>query len=658
MNGPDQILSAYNLISTNPDDCVMIRTNDIDNEDTEFIPPISAVSLLRNASINFGDQVALRVKRNDIWQEWSYKQYWNEAKTVAKAFIKLGLERHHSVCILGFNSPEWLFSQFGAILAGGLATGIYTTNSAEACKYIIEHSKADILVAEDSKQFEKFPNINEFLSSLKTAIQYTGSPAQDGILSWKELVNIGDNESDDKLNDRMKRIAINQACSLIYTSGTTGPPKGVMLSHDNVTWLARAMNKSLKIKANERLVSYLPLSHSAAQMTDIWLPISCGATINFADKNALKGSLIETWKEVRPQHLLGVPRVFEKIMEKMQDMGRNAPPAKRVIAKWAKKTGLEYNKRILTGQSTKGKDKAYKLAKKVVFDKVKYNLGLDCAKFIGIGAAPVSKECLEYFLSLDIQLCEGYGMSETAGPHTGNLPGFQRLGSIGPPFQGFKIKIENPDETGEGEIVMSSRNIMMGYLFNEEKTKEAIDENGWLHSGDLGTELDNGFFRITGRIKELIITAGGENVAPIPIEEAIKKELNCISNAMVVGDQRKFLTCLLAFKVEADPETLEPTDKLTKAAKDWCIEEAKCEVHTLKEVLWPGLAHETIMAHIQRGINRVNLKAVSNAQKVQKWVVLPRDFSVQGQELGPTLKLKRHAVMTKYSSTIDAMYKS
>ena len=384
-----------------------------------------------------------------------------------------------------------------------------------------------------------------------------------------------------------------------------------------------------------------------------------GATVNFADRNALKGSLVGTLREVRPTFFLGVPRVFEKMMEKMQELGKSAPAVKKMVATWAKKTGLDQNKRRLEAEAcgdSVSNDLSYKWAKKLVFDKVKKNLGLDRTKCVGVGAAPISMESLEYFLSLDIPLLECYGMSETGGPHTGNKPGRHRLGSIGPCIDGCRAKIFNPDKDGEGEIIMSSRNIMMGYLFNEEKTKEAIDEEGWLHSGDLGTELDDGYFKVTGRLKELIITAGGENVAPIPIEETIKKELPCISNAMVVGDRRKFLSCLLTIKVEVDSETMEPKEDLASASKDWCKEVPNCKVTKLQEVLTPGEVNGKIMKAIQEGIDRVNGQAVSNAQKVQKWTILPTDFSVPGDELGPTLKLKRHTVCKKYSAYIESLY--
>ncbi len=505
MNGPDQLIPADSLTTTKPDGYVKLRN--YDPEDKNARTPISVITMMKETVDRHGDELALRVKRNDEWLEWTYKQYWEESRTIAKAYIKLGLERHHSVCILGFNAPEWFIAQMGAIMAGGFSAGIYTTNSTDACKYIIEHCRAQILITEDPKQMDKFPKVREFLPNLKAAVQYTGAPTQQGVLSWKELMEIGEKEgSDEALDERIKQIAVNQCCALVYTSGTTGTPKGVMMSHDNLSWMARTCCEYLNMKANDSVVSYLPLSHSAAQMVDVWMTAASGATVSFADRNALKGSLVSTLKEVRPTFFLGVPRVFEKMMEKMLELGKSAPAAKRVVASWAKKTGLDHNKKKLemgaaasgagaTGSTSKD-PLSYKMAKKLVFDKVKANLGMDKMHTIGVGAAPISKECLEYFLSLDIPLFECYGMSETSGPHTGNRAGHHRLGSIGPSIHGCETKIFNADKDGEGEIIMSSRNIMMGYLFNEEKTKEAIDDEGWLHSGDLGCELEDSYFKV------------------------------------------------------------------------------------------------------------------------------------------------------------------
>merc|ERR1719376_678476 len=457
--------------------------------------------------------------------------------------------------------------------------------------------------------------------------------------------------SEEELDDRLKRIAVNQCCALIYTSGTTGQPKGTMMSHDNYTWTARASNKYLKVTNSDILLSYLPLSHSAAQMMDIWMMMEGGAAVYFANKDALKGSLASTLKEVRPTFFFGVPRVFEKMMEKMIELGKGAPPLRRSLASWAKKTGLERNTKKLEGQAATGF--SYPIAKKIVFSKVKAAMGFDRARLIGVGAAPMSRETFDYFLSLDIRLLECYGMSETSGPQNGNRPGAHKIGTVGQEVYGYVTKIHDPDpEQGKGEVCMNSRNIMMGYLFNPEKTAEAIDAEGWMHSGDIGKIDDDGNLKITGRIKELIITAGGENVPPLIIEDAIKAELPCVSNAMIVGDRKKFLSCLLTFKVEVDPDTMEPGNELASAAVDFFAEH-DLKVKTMDDLMRPGAEKQRAMRLVQEGIDRANAKATSNAQKVQKFMVCPTDFSVPGGELGPTLKLKRHYVTSKYETQIQ-----
>lgn len=254
----------------------------------------------------------------------------------------------------------------------------------------------------------------------------------------------------------------------------------------------------------------------------------------------------------------------------MVEIGKSSGGLKRVVADWAKRTGLNHNLKALEGQASSGY--SYPLAKKLVFSKVKENLGFDRMRILGVGAAPMARETFEYFLSLDIPLYECYGMSETSGPQTGNRPGAHRLGSIGPSLDGVMTKIHEPDPDGNGEVLMTGRNIMMGYLFSPEKTHDAIDKDGWLHSGDIGAEMADSYFKITGRIKDLIITAGGENVPPVLIEDVIKKELPSVSNCMVIGDRKKFLSCLVTLKVEMDPDTLEPKSELASASLDWCKE--------------------------------------------------------------------------------------
>ena len=295
----------------------------------------------------------------------------------------------------------------------------------------------------------------------------------------------------------------------------------------------------------------------------------------------------------------------------------------------------------------------------MIYKRVKEKLGLDRCRLIGCGAAPTSQQTLDYFLSLDIRLLVCFGMTETSGTHHGNKPGHHKIPTVGPNVFGCRTKIYNPDfNNGCGEVCMNSRNVTMGYLKCPEKTRETIDCDGWLHSGDIGCLDGDGYLTITGRIKELIITAGGENVPPLVIEEAIKKELPCISNAMVIGDQKKYLTCLLTLKVDSDPETLEPKKELAPVTADWCKAIGADGAKTIDDLMLDlnSKYYVKISEGIQRGIDRVNEKATSNAQKIQKWILLKTDFSIIGGELTPTQKLKRYLVQSKYSDSIKKLY--
>uniref|UniRef100_A0A8C7ZXT5 long-chain-fatty-acid--CoA ligase n=1 Tax=Oryzias sinensis TaxID=183150 RepID=A0A8C7ZXT5_9TELE len=552
-----------------------------------------------------GDQTALVFKEDGQTASLTWRQYYEQCRAAAKSFLKLGLERFHGVGILGFNSPEWFISDIGCIFAGGLAAGIYTTNSPEACQYVAANCEANILVVENQKQLDKILQVKDQLPHLKAIIQYKGNVAV-----------------------FLQRA--NECCTLIYTSGTTGNPKGVMLSQDNITWTARISSGLIcKNYGQEILISYLPLSHVAAQMVDIWISMSFSGTTYFAEPDALKGSLVNTLKEARPTCFLGVPRVWEKMQEGMRAGGEKASPLKkRNLVPWG-----------------------FMLANNLVFKKVRAALGLDRCRYCFTGAAPITKDTLEYFLSLNIPVKELYGMSESSGPHTVSIDEY-RIGSCGKVIPGSKIKLNNPDEEGNGEVCFWGRNVFMGYLNMPDKTEEALDEDGWLHSGDLGKFDQENFLYITGRIKELIITAGGENIPPVPIEDAVKSELPIISNTMLIGDKLKFLSMLITLKCVMD-DNGEPTNELSSEVLDFC---RRHSVTATKVSEITANKEPAIYNAIQEGIDRVNARSTSNAQKIQKWVVLERDFSVVGGELGPTLKLRRPIVVKMYQEKINELY--
>ncbi|XP_072752863.1 very long-chain-fatty-acid--CoA ligase bubblegum [Anoplolepis gracilipes] len=650
-DGPDQVLATDVDTACEANGRVRIK---LDKNGCNSCVPISIPGVFTKTANLYPNHIAL-VSRPDVNGKrttYTYREYEQRVRTVAKAFLKLGLERYHSVCILGFNSPEWFIANLATIYAGGFATGIYTTNSSEACQYCAEHSRANIIVVEDTKQLEKILEIKQNLPNLKAIIQYDGIPTKKDILSWNDVLEIGEKESDSKLLSVLKTIGANECCTLVYTSGTVGRPKAVMLSHDNLLHEARLVFSAVQInEGSETIVSYLPLSHVAGQLCDIIGTVVAATTVYFADKNALKGSLVETLLVAQPTLMLAVPRVWEKIYEKMQEKARSNGVIKTCIAKWAKTQGLYYHMNKMNGVDYK--HWSYIFAKWLVFDKVKAALGLNKCRIFVSAAASISTDIKKYFLSLDIPILEAYGMSECGGAHTvGNYKEY-RLEGVGIPLSGVYTKLDNINEHGEGEVCMGGRHVFMGYLNEPEKTAEAKDKNGWLHSGDLGKIDTHGILSITGRIKELIITSGGENIAPLNIEQAILSELPALSNTMLIGDKRKYLTVLVTLKSNMDTETGESLDTLTLDVLKWA-KSIGSNAKTVTDVI--SSRDPLIYGEIDKAIKRANAQAISNAQKVQKFEILPHDFSIPTGELGPTLKLKKNVVLNMYADLIEKMY--
>ncbi|KAM9688820.1 long-chain-fatty-acid--CoA ligase ACSBG2 isoform 2-T2 [Trichechus inunguis] len=562
--------------------------------------PITIPDFFRESVSRFGTYPALATRNNDKWEFLNYNQYYQACRKAAKAFLKLGLERFNAVGILGFNSAEWFIAAIGAILAGGLCVGIYATNSPEACQYVIDHAKVNVLLVENDQQLQKILSIPRTkLESLKAIIQYKQSMKEtgDNLYFWNDFMELGNSIPDAQLDQIIKSQKANQCAVVIYTSGTTGNPKGVMLSHDN-------------------------------------------------------GSLVNTLHQVRPTSFLGVPRVWEKMQEKIKENTTKAAALKRKVFSWARNTGLRVNnKRMLGGHDT---PMSYRMAKTLVFSKVRTALGLDHCHYFISGAAPLTQETAEFFLSLDIPIGEMYGMSESSGPHTVAICENYRIHSCGKILSGCKNMLYQPNKDGIGEICFWGRHVFMGYLEREDATKEVVDEDGWLHSGDLGRMDSQGFLYITGRIKELLITAGGENVPPIPIENLVKAKIPIVSHAMLVGDRAKFLSLLLTLKCEVDSKSGEPLDRLSSEAISFC-RHVGSQSSTVSEIV--ALQDPRVYAAIQKCIDEVNAVAVSNAQKIQKWIILEKDFTIAGGELGPTAKVKRHFITEKYKQQISKLYR-
>lgn len=549
-------------------------------------------------------------------------------------------------------------------MAGCIAAGIYTTNLPEACHYISEHSKAEVVVVENNKQLAKYAQMGSKLPHLKAIVVWeeqpdpslserTGKP----VYYWSDFIKLGKDVADSVLEQRSQVIRPGHCASLIYTSGTTGPPKAVMISHDNVTWTAANICEGdyMDLNHQDRVVSYLPLSHIAAQLIDIFCIMTLGGCTYFAQPDALKGTLTNTLKQVRPTFFFGVPRVWEKIQEKMVEIGRSSTGIKKTLATWAKNVGTEKSKLSQFGAGG-GAPFGYGCANSIVLSKIREALGLDQTKGCFTAAAPIAPEVLWYFASLDIPVYEVFGQSECTGPHTVSAARQWKIGYCGRPINGSQSKIDPVN----GELCYRGRHIFMGYMYMEQETKDTIDGEGYLHSGDVA-EFDgndqssvpkpSGFMKITGRIKELIITAGGENIPPVLIENEMKAAMLAISNVMVVGDRRKYLAMLVSLKVEIDPETQLPTDRLAADALfvgNQIGSSATSYSKAKTDPVWND--------YINKGMKQANGKTTSNAQVVQKWRWLPVDFSEKEGDLTPTLKLKRKVVATKYAELIESIY--
>ena len=468
---------------------------------------LRVTDILDRTANAYADAPALRVKRDGQWQVTTWRDYRDQVRRAARGFIALGLEPRDCITILGFNCPEWFVADLGAIAAGGIPAGIYTTNPAEQCRYVAGHCDARIAVVENHEQLAKFRAVRNDLPALRAIVQMHGKPDGDDVLSWQQLLDAGAQIPESVLDERLAAQKPDDVCTLIYTSGTTGASKAVMLTHDNITWTASPIVEIVGLKPGDDAISYLPLSHIAEQITGLHGPIIAGACTWFAESIEKLGDAL---REVHPHYFVAPPRVWEKIQEKMEATGAKAPAIRKRIVRWARRVGLDGG---YAGQRGGRKPLLYPLANRLVFAKVRDRLGLDRAKILVTSTAPIARSTLEFFLSLGLPICEVYGMSECTGPATLSLPSRYRTGKAGFVLPGTEMRI-----AADGEICMRGRHVFKGYYKDPIATAEALDGDGWLHSGDIGEIDADGFLRITDRKKEIIITAGGENIAPQLIE--------------------------------------------------------------------------------------------------------------------------------------------
>ncbi len=584
---------------------------------------VTLADLLPRAAEVFGDAPAVRYKDGDAWVDRSFNQVRDLARSLALGLIDLGVEKGDKVSILGNTRPEWTYFDFAALSTGATVVPIYQTNSAEECQYVLENSDAKVVVVEDDEQMEKIRAIRDHLPLLEHVVRMTGS-SEDAI-SMDDLAARGEGRDAAEWESRWQSVAPDDICTFIYTSGTTGPPKGCIISHGNYRAMLDMVNSTSVIEPNDVSYLYLPLAHSFALLVQLG-SFDLGATLAYWERDPLK--IVPNLGELRPTYFPSVPRIFEKIYTTATSAMEKEGGLKKAIFNWSIKVGQKMRETERAG-SKPGflLRKQYKFADEKVLSKIRGLFGGQLRLAV-TGAAPINPEILGFFDAAGVLVLEGWGMTETSTAATISKPDDFKIGTIGKPFPGCEVRIAE-----DGEILVKGPNVFQGYYKNEEATRETIVD-GWLHTGDVGEIDSDGFIKITGRKKDIIITAGGKNITPANLEAEIKQH-PLVSQCVVVGDRRPYLVAL----VTLDPE------EIVGYAKE----------HGLPENPEELAGNAEIKKGIEAHVDAINEK-FARVEQVKKIAILPRDLSQESGELTPTLKVKRAVVAQKHEGEIEALY--
>lgn len=596
---------------------------------------------------------------------WKWKEYGEAATCFAKALIASGVRPQEVVTIQGSNSPEWLTAHIGTILAGGVSAGVYPTNKKEICEHIVQSSRASIAVVENEEQLEKYDTVQS--TALKcivvwNKVQKRMTESHIPVLSLDKFVKRGRAVPDTVLKERIIRQRADDPCTLVYTSGTTGNPKAATLTHRNLGWTAARAIEMFSLKETERGIGFLPLSHVAPMLLDCIIPLYTGHSVYIAPPDAHKGTnLKDHIVRTKPTYFLGVPRVWIKFKEAIEAKVASSSFLMRHAFAICTTIGRAVSSDEQALSAHEGSFSLFQKIRQVfdrcviwflewaMFGKVKAALGLDQCHITASGAGSLPSDVQEFFRGLNIHLIDIYGMSESSAPIS--LPDDTTpSGSCGKPIPGTEVRIINPNEHGEGEIIVRGPNIFAGYWNDPEATRAALDEDGFLHTGDQGRIDGEGYLYVTDRIKELIKTSGGENIPPLRIEERIKTQLPIVSQAVVTGNNKNFLTCLISLKTELDDQGA-PTKKLAP--------EVIAKLRTINSTattVEEAAVDRKVQDFLMQGIARANQLADSHAQHVQKVCVLLEDLSISNETLTPTLKLRRGIIERRYQQQITAMY--
>lgn len=606
---------------------------------SEPIPPSeystssdTIASLLTIAAEKHAGNIAIKHYEAEAWREVTYAELGQIVKAIAKGMIAAGIAHGEKVAILSGTRAEWTYTDFGALCAGAVVAPIYQTNSPEECEYVLNHSEAKLLVLENGEQLAKIAKIRANLQHLEKIVII--DPDTDDLgeaVSLEEFKALGATVAEATYEERLASIKPSDLCTIVYTSGTTGPPKGCVITHENfrnTTTMAAAIVAGNDSDGTETSFMFLPLAHVFARLLQFTVS-DFGGTIAFwrGDPQLIVPDIME----IKPEILPSVPRIFEKLYALAQSVSASKTPEEQAFAAKAIEVGFQVRTLQAAGEPVPAElQEIFDAADEPIYSMVRNLFGGRVRRAI-TGAAPISKDILEFFFACGVPVYEGYGMTETSTLSTANnsISGI-RFGSIGRPVPGVTIRIAD-----DGEILVRGANIFQGYYKDPEETAKTVDPEGWLHTGDLGYIDGDGFVFINGRKKDIIITAGGKNLTPANFENAMK-EHPWVSQAVMFGDRKPYPVALLTLDPEVVPAI---ADKLGIAA-DATIGE-----------------NEQVRENVQAFLDKVNEKFAS-VEQVKKFRILPHDLTIESGDLTPSMKVKRNVVYEQYADVFESMYTS
>ncbi|MEE9375534.1 MAG: long-chain fatty acid--CoA ligase [Rhizobiaceae bacterium] len=593
------------------------------------------VKLFQKRCAELGERTAHREKDFGIWLSYSWNDFYQNAKLIGLGLLSLGLKRGEVVSILSEDKKEWVYTDIGVQCVGGIGSGIYTTDSASQVDYLVNNSESKFLFIENDEQLDKYLEVKGKLKNLKKAIVFERDGlhdfSDDGVIFLDELYAIGrkfEKENPGRFEEEISKSDPDDTTVMVYTSGTTGMPKGAMISHSNIMFSISSSMHSSPIYETDEQICFLPLCHILERLFSGLAPIAFKSTLNFAESPE---TVFDNMQEVSPNTFVAVPRLWEKIYSRVSILVTDATTSQKWAFSRALKAGEKRASSLAEGKAVPIlTGLRYKFWDFVVLRNIRRMLGLDRIRRGGSGAAPISPELLKWFHTIGVPVLEGYGMTESAGVIALNTLEKNKVGTVGKAIKGAELRIAE-----DGEIQYRAGNVFQGYWKLPEKTAETITEDGWLKTGDVG-ELDaEGYLTITGRLKDIIITAGGKNITPAEIENRLKFS-PYLTDAVVIGDKRKYLTCL----VMIDQENVE------KFAQDGRIPfnnfQSLCAAQEVQDL-------------IRSVVEDVN-KEFARVEQIKDFRLIDILLTAEDDELTPTLKLKRSFVETKHKALIADMY--